>query len=221
MESGHEVPGFPNCCANWRRGLRRCWSAGCPDHSPNRGSCGRVVNVLILDPAAQESLPRQTSGSSGVPHDPATAVKREVWKGAMNKRRRVKHYDQQLDAHLLTFSCFHRLPLLSNERTCQWFIRAIQRSREKYPFDLWAWVAMPDHAHVLIWPREEGYSTAVILKSIKTSVGKRAIGFLRKHHPQYLPRLQLRSGDRVEYHFWQDGPGHDRNLNEAFLSVFT
>ncbi len=130
------------------------------------------------------------------------------------KHRRVKHFDDELDAHLLTFSCFHRLKLLSKERTCRWFIQAIEQSRIKYEFDLWAWVAMPDHAHVLIWPRYKGYSTAVILKSIKTSVGKRAIQYLRKHHPAYLEKLKLITGDKVEYHFWQDGPGHDRNLNE-------
>jgi putative transposase len=132
----------------------------------------------------------------------------------MMKQRLVKHYDHQRDAHMLTFSCFHRLPLLSKERTILWFVQAVARSRIKYQFDLWAWVAMPDHAHVLIWPREEGYSTAVILKSIKTSVGKRAIGYLRQHHPRYLNKLKLITGSKVEYHFWQDGPGHDRNLNE-------
>jgi len=132
----------------------------------------------------------------------------------MNKRRRVKHFDEHLDAHMLTFSCFHRMPLLGKERTCLWLIQAINRSREKYQFDVWAWVAMPDHAHVLIWPRQEGYSTAVILKSIKTSVGKRAIGYLRQHQPAFVEKLRMITVNRVEYHFWQDGPGHDRNLHE-------
>lgn len=132
----------------------------------------------------------------------------------LKKYRRVKHYDDELDAHVLTFSCFHRYRLLSKERTCRWLIQAIDKARIKHSFDLWAWVAMPDHAHVLIWPRIKGYSTAKILQSIKTSVGRRAINYLRKHSPRFLEKLKMVTGDKVEYHFWQDGPGHDRNLNE-------
>jgi len=131
-----------------------------------------------------------------------------------HRRRRIIHFDGQLDAHLLTFSCFHRYPLLQAERTCDWFVQAIDKARAKHCFDLWAWVAMPDHAHVLLWPWIPGYSTANILQSIKTSVGRKAINYLRKHAPRFLPKLALISGGKVEYHFWQDGPGHDRNLNE-------
>ena len=39
-------------------------------------------------------------------------------------------------------------------------------------------------------------------------------GTRRKNNPAYLEKLKLVSGEKVEYHFWQDGPGHDRNLNE-------
>ena len=36
-------------------------------------------------------------------------------------RRKVKHYDNG-EPHFLTFSCYRRLPLLSKDRTRQWFV---------------------------------------------------------------------------------------------------
>ena len=60
-------------------------------------------------------------------------------------------------AHLLTFSCFRRMPLLSKDRTRRWFLEALGAARSALEFDLWAWVIMPEHVHLLIYPRREGY----------------------------------------------------------------
>ncbi|MFT3882744.1 MAG: hypothetical protein QM703_24210 [Gemmatales bacterium] len=130
------------------------------------------------------------------------------------KRRKVKHYDDEQDVHFLTFSCFHQLPLLSKERACQWFVQAIEKARKKYQFHLWAWVAMPDHAHIVLWPTIPGTKTEDILHFIKGSVGRRAIHYLRKHAPAFLEKLKLVVAGKVEYHFWQDGPGYDSNLED-------
>ena len=69
-------------------------------------------------------------------------------------RKKCHRYDRPGDAHELTFSCYKRLPLLSRDRTRKWFIEAIEESRKILSFDLWAYVIMPEHAHVLIRPRD-------------------------------------------------------------------
>jgi putative transposase len=130
------------------------------------------------------------------------------------KHRTIKHYDDQQEVHTLTFTCFHSLPLLSKERTCLWFVHAIKQARLKHSFDLWAWVAMPTHAHLLIYPKAPQTSTSKVLQSIRSSVGKRAIDYLRKMKSPFLEKLKVITGRKIEYHFWQDGPGHDRNLRE-------
>jgi putative transposase len=129
--------------------------------------------------------------------------------------REVKHYDDEQQAHFLTFSCFHQLPLLSKERTCRWFVRAIEKARIKYQFHLWAWVAMPDHAHMVIWPTLPKTRMKDVLHSIKGFVGRRAMHYLRLRAPIFMEKLTLVVAGKVEYHFWQDGPGHDRNLEDA------
>ena len=69
-------------------------------------------------------------------------------------RKRVKCYNEAGHAHELTFSCFRRLPLLSRDRSCRWFVAAMEKSRRDGRFLLWAYVIMPEHVHVLLWPQE-------------------------------------------------------------------
>jgi putative transposase len=119
-------------------------------------------------------------------------------------------------AHYLTFSCYQRRPFLSKDRSRQWFIDALQNAREKHAFDLWAWVIMPEHAHILIHPRNDIYSIASILFAIKSPVGQEAIRFITRHHPESLPLFTHRLPGGTELHrFWQAGGGYDRNVRTA------
>jgi REP element-mobilizing transposase RayT len=74
----------------------------------------------------------------------------------MPHRKTCKRFNNPCDAHALTFSCFRRQAFLSKDGSRQWLIEAIDRSRRKLPFHVWAYVIMPDHAHLLVWPRRKG-----------------------------------------------------------------
>lgn len=129
-------------------------------------------------------------------------------------RKTVKHYDTPGEAHFLTFSCYHRLPLFGKDRTCRWFVEALDEGRRKQSFDVWAWVIMPEHVHLLLWPRKAIYRMADILSAIKTPVGAKAIVYLQDHAPRFLERLTVVHRRRTYHHFWQVGAGHDHNLWE-------
>jgi putative transposase len=116
-------------------------------------------------------------------------------------------------AHELTFSCYQRLPLLRAERTCQWFIDSLEKARSELRFSVWAYVLMPEHVHVLIWPTQPSYSIAAIRKKIKEPVGRSAIAYLEKHSPGWLRKLTRKRGKRTERLFWQSGGGYDRNID--------
>src|SRR5437899_12347364 len=111
-------------------------------------------------------------------------------------RNTVKHYDVPGQAHFVTFSCYRRWPLLSKDRSRWWFVRALENARRRHDFDLWAWVLMLEHVHLLLWPRQPVYSMAKILASIKKPVGARAIAYLRAHAPDFLERLTVRHRNR-------------------------
>jgi REP-associated tyrosine transposase len=128
-------------------------------------------------------------------------------------RKTRKAYNEPGHAHELTFSCYKRLPLLSKDRTRIWFTNALDRARRKWKLDLWAYVIMPEHAHVLLFPQEDEYDMSMILKSIKQSVARKAINHLHDEAPQWLINLRVPSSSAVpEYRFWEAGGGYDRNI---------
>ena len=67
-------------------------------------------------------------------------------------RKRVKHYHQPGEFHELTFSCYRRLPLLTNDRWRRWLAESIDDAASSHEFHLNAFVFMPEHVHLLIWP---------------------------------------------------------------------
>jgi putative transposase len=131
--------------------------------------------------------------------------------GSVRKTRKV--LNEPGHAHELTFTCYHRIPLLCKDRTRQWFVEALDRARAQHHFSIWAYVVMPEHAHVLVFPRNPTYDMSKVLQSIKQSVARRAMIYLRRHAPEWLGRLKITwPGGRVEHRFWQQGGGYDRNM---------
>jgi putative transposase len=127
-------------------------------------------------------------------------------------RKRCQRYDIPNDAHCLTFSCFHRLPLLSRERSCKWMLDALTLGRDKQLYQLWAYVVMPEHVHLVLQPRS-GVRIADILKSIKQSVSRHALEWLKTNEPGFLTQLEdIQPSGRRSYRFWQRGGGFDRNV---------
>ena len=125
--------------------------------------------------------------------------------------KHCKRYNVPGHGHELTFSCYRRLPLLSHSLFCDDLADAVRLAQQTHSFDVWAYVFMPEHLHLLIWPRQEVYSVSAILKSIKQSVSRKAIRWLRQHRPDMIERLA--TGQKHEtLRFWQDGGGYDRNI---------
>jgi putative transposase len=128
-------------------------------------------------------------------------------------RKRCKRYNDLGHAHFFTFSCWKRLPLLSRDRSRQWFIQSLNRSLLKHDIACWAYVIMPEHAHVLLLPRREHYDISAWLRSFKLGVARPALRYLAEHQPAFLKTLEDRQpSGRVSYRFWQPGGGVDVNL---------
>ncbi|MHC4528066.1 MAG: REP-associated tyrosine transposase [Planctomycetota bacterium] len=127
--------------------------------------------------------------------------------------KRCRRYNIEGEAHELTFSCYHNRPFLTAERTCTNLVESIIASREKHQFDLWAYVFMPDHVHLLVFPKRPQYSISDILLSIKQPVSRKAISYLKSSNPGGLKSLATHQIHRP-YRFWQKGGGYDRNITK-------
>ncbi len=131
------------------------------------------------------------------------------------KYRTCRRYNTPGDAHSLTFNCFHAQAFLSKDRTRLWLIDALSEARERLEFDIWAYVIMPEHCHILILPRRPEYSISRILEAIKLPVTRRAKAYLRRTAPKSLRLMRdAQPNGQIAYRFWQRGGGNDRNLFE-------
>jgi putative transposase len=127
-------------------------------------------------------------------------------------RKQCKRYDIPGHAHYLTFSCFQRQAFLTRDRTRRWLCDAIRAAKKKQPFDLWAFVIMPEHAHLLVFPHERA-TISGILKSVKQPVAQRALHWVQANAPTFLPKMaDPQPNGQLSYRFWQRGGGYDRNI---------
>ena len=129
-----------------------------------------------------------------------------------NRSRRRQSYNIPGHAHELTFSCYRRYAFRKAERTSAWLAEAIGEARQSQGFWLWAFVFMPDHVHLILYPSHEEYDMGRILESIKRPVGEKAIAYLQGIESPWLARLTRKRGSRVERLFWQSGGGYDRTI---------
>ena len=131
-------------------------------------------------------------------------------------RKRRRSFDTAGCPHELTFSCHARLPLLQADRSRQWFVEALDAARRRLDFELWAYVVMPEHVHVLVHPCSPEATVSRMLKAIKQPVARRAVRWLREHRPDWLGRLRVVwPTGREEFRFWAQGGGYDRNIDQA------
>jgi len=121
-------------------------------------------------------------------------------------RKKCHRYNIPGHAHELTFSCYKRRAFLTDDTFRLYLVESIIRAKSIHQFDLWAYVFMPEHVHLLIWPRNQIYSISEILLSIKQSVSRKALLYLRKYNPQKL-KLMETGQKHTLYRFWQDGGG--------------
>lgn len=131
---------------------------------------------------------------------------------AINRKRR-RSFNEPGHAHFLTYSCQDRLPLLNSDRTRQWVIDALAVTRERHRFDLLGDVIMPEHVHLLIFPRDLTYRMDRILSDLKRPVSWKAKQHLvETGRDDWLRRLTVKKAGNCAFRFWLSGGGFDRNI---------
>ena len=126
-------------------------------------------------------------------------------------RKTRKVFNNPGEAHELTYSCYRRRKFLAKDRTREYFVHAVEKARDIHGFHLWAYVIMPEHVHMIIFPPHEKYDVGSIQKSIKQSVSRRAINYLWRENRAGLKLLE--TGQKNTPHsFWLAGGGYDRNV---------
>jgi putative transposase len=111
--------------------------------------------------------------------------------------------------------------LLARDRTRSWFLGSLRAACEKHAYELYAFVIMPEHVHVIVAPKHGLYDIARFLQSVKQPVAMRAMAWLKKHDHGWLTRLTTTGKGDSHFHFWQQSGGHDRNIIEEETLRYT
>ena len=132
----------------------------------------------------------------------------------MMHRKQVKHFHEPGHLHEFTFSCYGRRPLLAERGLLEPLSRAIDAAGEVEQFDLVAFVFMPEHVHLLTYPRGDYPNFGRYLARIKQPFSKLVKErWLAQGLSKKLESLMVRERPgKTCFRFWQEGPGYDRNL---------
>jgi len=137
----------------------------------------------------------------------------------MNNRFNPKvhpvHYNVAGHVHELTFSCYKQRSYLSDQTACELFLSELQKAGDEHLFSLWAYVLMPNHAHLLIWPQKTSYDISRIQNDIKGKMAKRYRDHILFNEKDRFKSFILLERNREVFRFWQHGGGFDRNLWNA------
>jgi putative transposase len=83
---------------------------------------------------------------------------------------RLHHSGQ---SHFLTFSCFHRQPLLALMHMESSFLQALEQVRRRFQMRIYGYVVMPEHLHMLV-SEPDSSTLAAAMQLLKTKVSVQA-----------------------------------------------
>ncbi|QDV49402.1 REP-associated tyrosine transposase [Gimesia fumaroli] len=129
-------------------------------------------------------------------------------------RKQIKHFHEPGDCHELTFSCYQRKPLLTNPIWNKLLCQSIDQALVRHHFRLIAFVIMPEHLHLFVYPESNECKIDRLLAAIKRPFSYRIKELLiQKNNDLVLELTSKKNSGKSVFHFWQKGPGYDRNLS--------
>jgi putative transposase len=105
----------------------------------------------------------------------------------------LKRFQKAEALHLITFSCFHRLPFLAASDSKETFETVLEQTRARHQARVYAYVLMPEHIHLLI-NEPPLILLAQFLKALKQVTSRK----LRGHRPHFWLERYFDSSVRGE-----------------------
>ena len=119
-------------------------------------------------------------------------------------------YENPANAQYLTFGCFRRKHLFVHNALASLFTLQLAEWRKDTGIQLWAWVIMPNHIHLLVHAGDLDLGES--LGALKRPFGHRALRWLEERMPATYKDLAATDHGKTAHRFWQAGGGYDRNV---------
>ena len=92
----------------------------------------------------------------------------------------------------------------------------------RHDYQLTAFVYMPEHIHLLVFPGSKASTIDALLKAIKRPYSFRIKRLLQQSNSPLQELLTIRQRPGVQtFRYWQEGPGYDRNLDNYESTLAT
>jgi putative transposase len=101
--------------------------------------------------------------------------------------------------HFITFSCYHRLPLLHRAPRRDLFLRILEHVRRSYRFVVVGYVVMPEHVHLLLSEPERA-NPGLVIQALKQRFAR---AVLRELRGCCMPEHASLSNHPTQSHVWQ------------------
>ena len=114
----------------------------------------------------------------------------------------LKRFHQSGQTHFVTFSCYRRRPLLTNDRAKRTFESAVERVRRAFALHVYGYVIMPEHVHLLL-SEPKRTTLAEALKSLKQGVARHLLAegehFWQKRYYDFNIRNDRQFVEKLRY----------------------
>src|SRR5450755_3224276 len=84
--------------------------------------------------------------------------------------------------HFITWSCYHRQPMLATAVSRDLLLSVLEQMRERYRFVVIGYVVMPEHVHLLSSEPQIG-NLSTVVQAVKLGFARRVIGDTRSAVP--------------------------------------
>lgn len=98
---------------------------------------------------------------------------------------RLKRYHESQQSHFVTFSCYHRLPLLNSPEIRTLFVRKLE-TRIRFQLLVYGFVVMPEHVHLTISePDRATLAKAVLSLKLAVSLQSKSLRGLQSQNSRF------------------------------------
>lgn len=126
-------------------------------------------------------------------------------------RRKLRRVEEPGHCRYLTFSCYKKMPLFGNPAIRDAFMDRLAKLRDVMRFELYAYVVMPEHVHLLVGTGRDELTVTQITRALKSRFAQEVIGRWRELGATEL--LTKVTDEQGVARFWQRGGGYDRNID--------
>ena len=115
---------------------------------------------------------------------------------------KLRHIDNLGTARFITFSCYHRYPLLVIDEAKIIFLKHLQIQCKKHYIKILGYVLMPEHVHLVLYPPDD-LELGKVIGQIKALSSKEILEKWRDNYPVKLLEYNYINKKAVLQSFWQ------------------